>query len=286
MTRTLIDGHLHSWERAHHPQPWVDPETMPQLDRDFPLVDAERLLAGAGMLGAVAVQTLNSAKETLDLLTGAASSSAVLGVVGWVDLTGDIPAQLDTLRSAPGGRKLVGTRHLAHLEPDPGWLLQPAVSAGVRATADAGLAVDLVIYAPQLPVATELVDRHPETRFVLDHLAKPPLRAGGTELERWAQELADFARRENVVAKVSGLTMEADWGNWTPRALSPAVETALTAFGPERLMFGSDWPLVELAGGHAAWHEAYCELTAKLSPSEQANLDRATARRVYGLPDE
>jgi L-fuconolactonase len=238
------------------------------------------------MAGAVVVQALNSTQETVDLLAGAAPSSSVRGVVGWVDLTGDVPAQLAALRSAPGGSALVGIRHLAHLESDPSWLLRLDVSAGIEAVADAGLPFDVVIRAHQLGVATRLADRHPDARFVLDHLGKPPLLAGGADLDRWTADLAQLAHRDNVVAKVSGLTIEDDWKAWTTRGLTRIVEEALAAFGVDRLMFGSDWPLVNLTGGYAAWRDAYLELTAGLSADEQAIMDGVTARDVYGFADE
>jgi L-fuconolactonase len=258
---------------------------MPEIDRDFTIADAATTLRGCGMAGAVVVQALNSTQETLDLLAGAASSSSVLGVVGWVDLTGDVPAQLALLRSAPGGTGLVGIRHLAHLESDPSWLLRPDASAGVDAVTDAGLAFDVVIRAHQLGVATQLADRHQDARLVLDHLGKPPLLTGGADLERWTVDLAELARRDNVVAKVSGLTIEDDWKAWTPGRLARVVDAALAAFGVERLMFGSDWPLVNLTGGYVAWLDAYLGLTAGLSADEQASVDGVTARGVYGLAD-
>jgi L-fuconolactonase len=285
MTRTLLDSHLHSWEQARNPQPWIDPESMPEIDRDFTFADAATTLSDLGIAGAVAVQASNSTQETLDLLAGAAASSSVLGVVGWVDLTGDVPAQLALLRSARGGTGLVGIRHLAHLEPDPSWLLRPDVSAGVDAVAEAGLAFDVVIRAHQLGVATQLADRHQDARLVLDHLGKPPLQEGGADLDRWAVDLAELALRGNVAAKVSGLTIEDDWKAWTPRRLARVVEEALAAFGADRLMFGSDWPLVNLTGGYAAWRDAYLELTAGLGPDEQASVDGGTARGVYGVAD-
>lgn len=285
MTRILLDGHLHSWERARHPQPWIDPASMAEIDRDFTLADAGATLREQGMVGAVAVQSLNSTPETLDLLAGAADAS-VRGVVGWVDLTGDVPRQVARLRAAPGGSALVGVRHLAHLESGPSWLLRPDVSMGIAAVADAGLPYDVVIRAHQLDVAARLADGHPDARFVLDHLGKPPLRAGGPDLARWATDLAELARRENVVAKVSGLALEDDWKGWTPASLARAVDVALTALGPDRLMFGSDWPLVELTGGYGRWRAAFLALTADLSPAEQAAIDHGTARRVYGLADE
>ena len=281
MTRALFDSHLHSWERARNPQPWIDPATMPDIDRDFTLGDAAATLAGCGVAGAVVVQAVNSAQETLDLMT--AATAPVGGVVGWVDLTGDVRGQIAVLRSAEGGSSLVGVRHLAHLEEDSMWLVRPDVSAGIGAVGDAGLPVDVVVRAHQLQVVARLADDHPGVRLVLDHLGKPPLLAGGAELDRWADDLADLARRANVVAKISGLTIEDDWNAWSVDRLARVVDLALAAFGPDRLMFGSDWPLVNLTGGYAAWCDAYLELTCGLSPGEQAAVDQAVARDVYGV---
>lgn len=282
MTRHLIDAHLHLWELDRHPQPWIDPGSMSEIARDFTVRDAAAELGGHGIADAVVVQADNSLSETEDLL--AAAGTVIKAVVGWVDLLGDVPAQLAHLRRRPGGEALVGVRHLAHLEPDPSWLLRPDVVAGLAAVAEAGLAVELVVRAHQLPVVTKLAGALPAASFVLDHLGKPPLLAGGADLERWRTDLADLARRSNVVAKVSGLGLEADHLGWTAASLRPAVDHALETFGPDRLMFGSDWPLVRLTRGYTAWWETYLQLTAALGAAEQKAIDHGTARRTYGIP--
>ncbi|GHH65395.1 amidohydrolase family protein [Promicromonospora soli] len=284
MTRHLIDAHLHLWELDRHPQPWIDPESMSEIDRDFTASDAAGELGRHGIVDAVVVQADNSLSETEDLIAAAATGSVVKAVVGWVDLLGDVPAQLARLRGLRGGAALVGVRHLAHLEPDPAWLLRPDVTAGLTAVAEAGLVVELVVRAHQLRVVTELVDALPAASFVLDHLGKPPLLAGGAELERWRTDLADLARHPNVVAKVSGLGLEADHLGWTAASLRPAVDHALETFGPDRLMFGSDWPLVRLTRGYTAWWETYLQLTAALGAAGQKAIDHGTARRTYGIP--
>ncbi|MFD6142831.1 amidohydrolase family protein [Promicromonospora sp. NPDC060271] len=283
MTRHLVDAHLHLWELDRHPQPWIDPGSMSEIARDFTARDAAAELGAHGIADAVVVQADNSLSETEDLLAAAAAGGVVKAVVGWVDLLGDVPAQLAHLRRLPGGETLVGVRHLAHLEPDPSWLLRPDVVAGLIAVADAGLVVELVVRAHQLPVVTELVGALPAASFVLDHLGKPPLLAGGADLDRWRADLADLARHPDVVAKVSGLGLEADHLGWTAAALRPAVDHALETFGPDRLMFGSDWPLVRLTRGYTAWWEAYLQLTATLGAAEQEAIDHGTARRVYGI---
>lgn len=282
MTRHLVDAHLHLWELDRHPQPWIDPASMSEIARDFTARDAAAELGAHGIAEAVVVQADNSLSETEDLLAAAAADGVVKAVVGWVDLLGDVPAQLAHLRRLPGGQALVGVRHLAHLEPDPSWLLRPDVVAGLTAVGS-GLVVELVVRAHQLPVVTKLVGVLPAASFVLDHLGKPPLLAGGGDLERWRTDLADLARRPNVVAKVSGLGLEADHLGWTAASLRPAVDHALESFGPDRLMFGSDWPLVRLTRGYTAWWETYLQLTAALGAAEQEAIDHGTARRVYGV---
>jgi predicted TIM-barrel fold metal-dependent hydrolase len=283
MTRHLIDAHLHLWELERHPQPWIDPESMSEIHRDFTARDATGELGRHGIADAVVVQADNSLSETEDLIAAAAAEPVISAVVGWVDLLGDVPAQLARLRGLRGGAALAGVRHLAHLEPDPAWLLRPDVVAGLTAVAEAGLVVELVVRAHQLPVVTKLVGALPAATFVLDHLGKPPLLAGGADLERWRTDLADLARRANVVAKVSGLGLEADHLGWTAASLRPAVDHALETFGPDRLMFGSDWPLVRLTRGYTAWWETYLQLTAALGASEQKAIDHGTARRTYGI---
>ena len=278
MTRTLLDAHLHTWERAKHPQTWIDPATMAEIDRDFSMVQAGAELAARAVEGCIVVQAVNTFGETLDLLA-AASVPGVLGVVGWVDLTGDVATQLDDLRSAPGGDSLLGIRHLAHLEPDLEWLLRADVARGIEAVAAAGLPFDLVVRPRQLKVAERFARAHPAALLVLDHLGKPPITS--PEIIRWTTDLSELARHDNVVAKVSGLTIEDDWGTWSVARLRPVLDHALETFGPDRLMFGSDWPLVELTGGYGSWQDAYLTLTSELTPAEQARIDARTAQRVY-----
>ena len=279
--RRVLDAHLHMWERDKHAQPWIDPHTMAAIDRDFPPEVAVAELAANGVERCVVVQGVNTAAETVDLLAVAHDTEAVHGVVGWVDLTRDVPRQLDALRGARGGRWLVGTRHVTFVEPDEQWLGRDDVGRGLSQLGRAGLTFDILVSHQQLPLATEVVGRHPTTSFVLDHLGKVPV--GSVELETWARHLVVLARLPNVTVKLSGLVTEADWLRWSPDQLRPVVEHLLATFGPERTMFGSDWPLVELAGGYGRWLEAYLELTGDLSAHELAALDRATAERAYGL---
>lgn len=274
--RPLVDSHLHTFELARHPQPWIDPATMGVLYRDFAVGDAR--LADRGVTACVVVQSLNSTAETLDLLAAADRCAETAGVVGWVDLTADVPAAIDALRAAAGGHKLVGVRHLAHLEPDPEWLLRADVTAGLAAVAAVGLPFDLIVRSWQLGVAAAVADRHPDLRLVLDHLGNPPV---ADDLTDWSRGLADLARRPHVGAKISGLATAGRFDRWTTDDLRRPVDVALAAFGADRLMYGSDWPLVRLAGGEERWQQAYLELTAAWSPAERVAVDRGCAGHTY-----
>jgi L-fuconolactonase len=278
---TVLDAHAHLWTRARTPQPWIDPVSMAAIDRDFGVPELAEVQAGAGIDGAIVVQSSNSADETGDLLA-LVDGAAVRGVVGWVDLEGDVrrqvgALQVDALAGTPRG--LVGIRHLAHQDPDPAWLGRPAVGRGLDTLAALGLPFDLVVLPGQLPLAAEVARAHPGTRFVLDHLGKPPLASG--DLTAWRADLAAFAPLDNVVAKLSGLAIEGDWVGWGAADLREPVEHALTVFGPSRLMFGSDWPLVRLTRGLGAWLEALRELTGSLSADEKSDVFAGTARRSY-----
>lgn len=280
MSRRILDAHLHTWDRTRHAQPWIDPQAMRAIDRDFPTAAAVAQLAAVGVAGCVAVQCVNQSAETVDLLADASGQPAVRGVVGWADLTGDVPAQLARLRAGTGGEHLVGVRHVTFGE-DERWLARGDVGRGLDALAAAGLTYDVLVGAHQLPLVAELARVHPATTLVLDHLGKVPVRGPG--LTDWARDLAALAACPNVVVKVSGLVTEADWTGWSADGLWPVVAHALDAFGADRLLFGSDWPLVELAGGYQRWLEAYLQLTDGLTAAEQAAIDAGTALRTYGL---
>jgi len=281
VTRHLIDSHLHIWERARNPQNWIDAATMSAIDRDFRPVAAVGELRANGVDGCVIVQCVNRSPETLDLLDAARSVPMILGVVGWIDLQADVPAQLDGLRSAAGGDHLVGIRHVTTMESDGEWLSRTEVARGISCLASAGLPFDVVVDPWQLSVVTRLAQSIGSATFVLDHLGNPPI--ASADLARWSADLAALAACENVVAKVSGLITKDDWHRWTPERLRPVVDHALQTFGPSRLMFGSDWPLAELAGGYRPWKAAYLQLTDQLTSVEKAAIDAESARGVYGL---
>lgn len=282
---TVIDAHAHLWTRARTPQPWIDPASMAAIDRDFGVADLREAQEAAGIDGAVLVQSSNALDETRELLA-LVDGAAVRGVVGWVDLEGDIARQLVELGGAAAAPPatavragLVGIRHLAHQDPDPAWLGRPAVGRGLTALGELGLPFDLVVLPEQLALAAEVARAHPGTRFVLDHLGKPPLASG--DLTAWRADLATFGGLGNVFAKLSGLAIEGDWTAWSAGDLRGPVEAALEIFGPSRLMFGSDWPLVRLTRGLDGWLAALHELIDGLSADERAAVLARTAERTY-----
>ncbi len=276
------DAHQHVWDLAVRDQPWIAGEAMRPLRRSFGLDELALEAAGSGVSRTVLVQTVAEVAETRELLALAALEPLVAGVVGWVDLTDPaVDEHLDALRAGPGGELLVGVRHLAQDEPDPDWLAGAAVTAGLRRLAAAGLCYDLLTRPAQLPAAIRAVDRVPELSFVVDHLSKPDI--AGRGWEPWAGGLADLARRDNVACKLSGMVTQASWTDWTSEDLRPYAEHVLGAFGPARVMFGSDWPVCTLAASYREVVEVAADLTSHLDPAEAAQVFGGTATRVYRL---
>ncbi|MGO4533322.1 amidohydrolase family protein [Leifsonia sp. 2MCAF36] len=273
-----VDAHVHLWNRALDPQDWIDPDTMAVIDRDFGTAELSTMLASTGMDRAVVVQASNSLEESLRLVRS--DPEVVAGVVVWVDLEGDVAAQLDRIRRE-ANVPVVGVRHLVHIDPDPEWLLRPEVDAGLAALEQEGLAFDLVVRDWQLPQAAIVAGRHPGLRFVLDHLGGPL--ADDADASRWQDGLGALAGLLNTWAKLSGLSSGLTPGEWSAADLRPVVTTALDAFGAGRLLYGSDWPLAELGGGAPVWRAAVDELLADLSPAERSGVLGGTASSVYAL---
>lgn len=278
----IVDAHHHLWNRARHRQHWIDPYTMGAIDADFEPSDLAPLVATAGVTQTVVVQAVGSEAETVDLLRAAADSTLIRGVVGWVDLAAaDVPDRIAGLLAAAGGDRLVGIRCLVQAEADPTFLDRADIRRGITAAGAAGLAFDLVVRQHQLPAAVRLAVALPQVSFVLDHLGKPSLARG--DLDEWTRDLRTLARQPNVSAKLSGLATEANWSSWTPADLRPAVAHALEVFGPDRLMFGSDWPVCLLATPYQRWIDTLSELLDECDEKQQDAIWRQTARRVYRL---
>jgi L-fuconolactonase len=278
----IVDAHHHLWDLGVRDQDWITGPALAPLRRDFLLADFQPLAEANGVAASVVVQTVTVPEETPELLALAAAGDLIAGVVGWADLTApDIADRIAALTEMPGGDKLAGLRHQVQSEPDPDWLTRPDVLRGLTAVAQAGLAYDLVITSGQLGQATRAAAAVPGLRFVLDHLGKPPIAAGRTE--PWHADLRGLAALPNTSAKLSGLVTEADWHRWQVADLRPYAEAALDAFGPSRLMFGSDWPVCTLAAGYPSVLEAARDLTADLSPAERDAVFCGTATTAYGL---
>jgi L-fuconolactonase len=239
-----IDAHQHFWRYSAEEYDWID-DSMATLRRDFLPSDLKPELDAAGFDACVAVQARQTLEETRWLLALADENPFIAGVVGWVDLRAESVRDQLAEFSNP---KLVGVRHVVQAEPDDGFLLRPDFLSGIAALQEFDLTYDILIYPRHLPVAVEFVSRFPEQRFVLDHLAKPFIKAQA--IEPWASNIRELAKFPNVFCKLSGMVTEADWTSWTPEHFKPYLETALQAFGPDRLMIGSDWPVCKVAGSY------------------------------------
>jgi L-fuconolactonase len=280
----IVDAHHHLWDPARRDYPWMTGEAA-RLRRRFDRDDLREATAGLGVERTVLVQAVGTLEETEELLATAADSGGLIaGVVGWVDLTlPDVAATLAQLLQGPGGAHLVGIRHQVHDEADPDWLLRPDVLRGLRAVAEVGLVYDLLVRSRELPAARRAAEQLPELSFVVDHAAKPAIRAG--EWEPWSTRIAAMAALSNVACKLSGLVTEARHPGWTVEDLAPYVARLVELFGPARLLFGSDWPVCTLA---ASYHSVLgatstCLARAGLGEPERADVLAGTATRVYGL---
>ena len=268
-----IDAHQHFWTPST--QTWLD-ESMSVLKRDFWPEHLEPLLREQGFDGCIAVQTLASVDETRLYLKLAGEHDFITGVVGWVDLcSSDARADIVRLSSDP---KLVGIRHIAQSEPDD-FLVRPDFQRGIAALGEIGLVYDILIYARQLPAALQLVRAFPRQRFVVDHIAKPEIKAGIKQ--PWEERMREMARHPNVACKLSGMVTEADWNRWKPSDIAFYLDTVLDCFGPSRLMIGSDWPVCLLAGSYERVVGMLFDYISRLSTGEQDAILGMTAQAVY-----
>ncbi len=241
-----IDAHQHFWRYDQREYGWID-DSMAALRRDFLPADLKPELERNGFQGCVAVQARQTLDETTWLLELAEHAPFILGVVGWVDLRSPrLRLELEPLAEKT---KLVGVRHIVQSEPDERFLFQPDFLRGIAMLEEFGLAYDILIYTKHLQVAAEFVARFPRQRFVLDHLAKPPIKSGA--VDTWARGIRELASHPSVCAKVSGLVTEADWQAWKPEDMRPYLDVAFECFGPRRLMIGSDWPVCTVAGSYS-----------------------------------
>ncbi|MGA3202710.1 MAG: amidohydrolase family protein [Bryobacteraceae bacterium] len=274
-----LDSHQHFWKYSDAEYGWIED---PKLRRDFLPDDLHKQLRAGKIDGSISVQARQTTGETEWLLSLAARYSFLKGVVGWVPLTSPtVEADIEKFAS---DKKLKAVRHVVQDEPDDQYILREDFNAGVALLDKHGLAYDILIFDRHLPYAIEFVDRHPKQRFILDHIAKPRIREGA--VLPWRDNLREMAKRPNVWCKISGVVTEADHKHWTEAQLRFYIDTAIDAFGPKRIMFGSDWPVCLSATTYQDWRDLMHRATQKLSESEQAAIFGGTAAEAYRIPEK
>ncbi len=277
----IVDSHQHFWQVGRFDYPWMTAD-LDLLCRDYLPVTLDPILQANGVEQTVLVQASNSVEETRWLLQLADQNSFIGAVVGWVDLQNDdVAAELDQFTMHP---KFKGVRHLVESEPADDWLTQPSVIRGLRELASRDLTYDLLVHTRHLRHAAEAVTQCPELRFVVDHMAKPPIASG--EIDEWRRELQPLTALPNVWCKLSGLVTEANWTNWRAEDLKPYVETALECFGIERMMFGSDWPVCLLAASYEQVLEAFELLLAGLVEKDRQRIFSGNAIEFYQIEEQ
>jgi L-fuconolactonase len=273
-----IDAHHHLWRYSKEEYGWITGNMAP-IARDFLPHDLQQVLTSSGIQGSVAVQARQTLEETQSLLDFAQEFPIIRGVVGWAPIAS--PEFSQVLERFHHFHKLKGLRHVVQDEPDDAFLLRPDFNAGIALIKRYGLVYDILIFERQLPAAISFVDRHPSQIFVVDHIAKPRIR--DRVLEPWRTNIRELARRENVFCKLSGMVTEAHWAQWSLPDLLPYFEVVLEAFGPKRLMAGSDWPVCLLAATYQTWFSTLREFISRLSSAEQEMILGSVATKVYSL---
>ncbi|MBR1140293.1 MAG: amidohydrolase family protein [Bradyrhizobium sp.] len=282
MSRT-IDAHQHFWDPGRADYPWMAGDALAPIRRPFGPADLAPLLAENGLDASILVQTRSSLDETEEFLRIAQETPFVAGVVGWVDLTDpQLDATIDRLRRLPGGDRLVGIRHQVHDEADPAWIYRGDVRRGLERVFAHDLTYDLLVRTRELPAAIATVRAFPQAHFVLDHAAKPPI-ANGFD-QNWADRIAELAACGNVWCKISGLATEAIWRDWNAERLSPYVAHVARCFGPDKLIFGSDWPVCLLAGHYGAIKQALEHCLTQLGSDIRNKAFGPNTIAAYRLP--
>ena len=277
----IVDAHHHFWDPSRADYPWMT-DDLAAIRRPFGPDDLAPVLRATGVDRTVLVQTRASVNEALEFLATAAATPFVAGVVGWVDLTDSgVADAISQLRAAPGGEHLVAIRHQVHDEPDPEWLLRDDVRRGIAAVGEAGLAYDLLLRPRELPAALAVTQELTDVRFVIDHIAKPPI--ASRVLQPWADLIRPFGELAHVWCKVSGMVTEADWVSWRPDDLRPYVQHVLDVFGPDRLLYGSDWPVCLVAASYQRVFDSARAALGDLGPTETAAIFGGNAAEVYRL---
>jgi L-fuconolactonase len=274
----VIDSHHHFWNFTEADYGWIPPEWS-MIRRDFLPDDLQKEISAAGVDGVISVQARQSLLETDWLLGFAAQHAFIRGVVGWLPLSD--PAFETHLDHYAANPKLRSLRHVLQAEADDAYMLREDFNRGISSLTRRGLAYDVLILERHLPNTIAFVDRHPSQVFVLDHIAKPRIATG--ELEPWAKNLRELARRPNVACKLSGMVTEADVATWTPAQLQPFFDVVIDAFGPARLLFGTDWPVCLAGVGYGRWKQIVEQALSTLSEQERAAILGENAIRLYRL---
>jgi|SRR5579863_6988972 len=273
-----IDAHQHFWKYSRAAYDWIS-DDMTALQKDFLPEDLQPLLAANGFEGSIAVQACQTIEETEWLLALAEWSEFIQGVVGWVDLCSpELPSQLDSLARH---RSLVGVRHVVQAEPDDEFLLRGDFQRGIARLADYNLAYDLLIYPRHLPVAVKLAQQFPQQRFVLDHIAKPGI--ADRLMDPWAPAIRELAQCQNVCCKLSGMVTEARRKQWASADFRPYLDVVFEAFGPQRLMIGSDWPVCTLSASYAGTIAIVNDYIRQFPEEQQAQIQGRNCASFYGL---
>ena len=276
----IIDSHQHFWQLdLPFDYAWLQAPQHKPICRNFLPQDLQPQLESAGIDRSVFVQTQHNIEENRWALQLADDNDFIAGVVGWVDLRADDCEE--QLLEFKQHTKFVGIRHIVQDEPDEDFIIRPEFLRGLKILEQHGVPYDVLTYTQHLRHAVTLGEQLPDLPMVIDHLSKPKIKAGLTT--GWKEDLQAAARFPNIHCKLSGMVTEADWKNWKPADLKPYVETALEAFGPERCMFGSDWPVLELAATYSQVHSALDEITRALSDTERSQIFGKTAARFYSL---
>ena len=274
----LIDAHHHLWQYNDHDYIWMTGE-MESLRRDFLTPELQSVFAEVGVEGSVAVQARQTLAETEWLLQLANNCELIRGVVGWFPLIEDqVGSFLDRISQ---DRRLKGVRHILHDEPDDEYMLRNDFNRGIDRLSTYNLTYDILIFERHLPQTIQFVDRHPDQVFILDHIAKPRIRE--EFLSPWKENIRELAKRHNVYCKLSGMVTEAKWNTWTQADLIPYFETVLSAFGPNRLMFGSDWPVCLLAADYGEVKQLIAGYLDDFPVESRDKIFGGNAEKFYGL---
>jgi len=274
-----IDAHHHLWKFDPIDYDWID-DAMAVLQKDFLIKDLEKTLHHNGFSTSIAVQARQSMEETLWLLEVAEQTPLIKGVVGWIDLKSDsLAQQLDELKHH---KKLVGFRHVIQGETDPAFMQHPEFIRGLHMLADRGYRYDLLIFAHQLPAATQMLEQVPNLHVVIDHIAKPNIKSR-SDFDTWQQNMAIIAHNSKCYCKLSGMVTEADWQNWQSDDFHPYMKTVLDLFGPNRIMFGSDWPVCLVAAEYKQVKSLVLDFINKNSPHAKDLVLGQNAQEFYQL---